>query len=359
MNKWFFLFGICLAVFLACTKDKVGYDPTPYVLDVPSHFPQMPIPSDNPMTVEGVYLGRMLFYEKALSLDYSISCGSCHAPENAFSDPNQFSIGVNNQMGTRNSMALVNLGWQQFFFWDGRAITLEQQILEPVPNPIEMHLNWKDAIQRLKGNQEYRNRFFMAFGTADFDSTHVAKAIAQFLRTMISANSKYDVMYKYANSIPLTPAETVIKNSVTAEEWAGFDLFKSLNGADCFHCHNGALMQVQKFSNNGLDAVYSDLGRGAITNNAQDYGKFKVPTLRNIALSAPYMHDGRFATLDEVIEHYSTGIVNSGTIDPLIEFAAQGGVQLTPTEKNYLKAFLLTLTDTSFVTNPDFKPLNQ
>jgi cytochrome c peroxidase len=358
MNR--LLIGILsfILLFLACTKEKVGYEPIPYKLKIPSHFPQMNIPSDNPMTEEGVLLGRMLFYEKKLSLNSSISCGSCHAPEASFSDPNQFSQGVNGSLGVRNSMALINLGWQTSFFWDGRSQTLEQQILEPVPNPVEMHLQWKDAISRLKSEITYRNQFFRAFGVVDFDSTHVAKALAQFLRTMISGESKYDVMYKFANNIQLTSSELVIKNSVTPDEWAGFDLFKSLNGADCFHCHNGTLMQVQKFSNNGLDAVFSDLGRGAITNNPNDNGKFKVPTLRNIELSSPYMHDGRFANLDEVIEHYSTGIQHSGTIDPLIEFASQGGVQLDSDQRNQLKAFLLTLTDHNFVTNPDFKPLN-
>lgn len=358
MNRLFLGILLCLVLFFACTKEKVGYDPTPYALKIPSHFPQMNIPADNPMTEEGVLLGRMLFYEKQLSLNNTISCGSCHAPDASFSDVNQFSQGVNGTMGVRNAMALVNLGWQTSFFWDGRAHTLEEQILEPVPNPIEMHLEWKDAISRLKADGVYRNQFYKAFGVVDFNESHVAKALAQFLRTMISGESKYDVMYKFANNIQLTASELAIKNSVTNEEWAGFDLFKSLNGADCFHCHNGTLMQVQKFSNNGLDAVFSDLGRGAITNNANDNGKFKVPTLRNIALSAPYMHDGRFATLDDVIEHYSTGIQHSGTIDPLIEFASVGGVHLDPIQRNQLKAFLLTLTDHNFVTNPDFKPLN-
>jgi cytochrome c peroxidase len=175
---------------------------------------------------------------------------------------------------------------------------------------------------------------------------------------MISATSKYDVMYKFENGFALSAEEQVIKNSVTLQEWAGYDLFKSLNGADCFHCHNGALMQVQKFSNNGLDATFTDLGRGAITGNPNDNGKFKVPTLRNIALTAPYMHDGRFQTLDEVIDHYSSGIHQSSTIDPLIEFASQGGVQLDAEQKQLLKAFLLTLTDEKFVTNPDFQPYN-
>lgn len=358
MNRYFLGIGSLLMLFLACTKEKVGYDPTPYTLKIPSHFPQMTIPADNPMTEEGVLLGRMLFYEKKLSLDRTISCGSCHAPDASFSDVNQFSQGVNGAVGVRNSMALINLGWQTSYFWDGRAHTLEEQILEPVPNPVEMHLQWKDAVSRLKADQDYRNQFYRAFGVVDFDSTHVSKALAQFLRTMISGDSKYDVMYKFANNIPLTAAETAVKNSVTSEEWAGFDLFKSLNGADCFHCHNGTLMQVQKFSNNGLDAVFSDLGRGAITHNPNDNGKFKVPTLRNIALSAPYMHDGRFVTLDDVIEHYSTGIQHSATLDPLMEFASVGGVHLNTEQRNQLKAFLLTLTDHNFVTNPDFKPLN-
>lgn len=358
MNKlWFGLF-VVIVLFLGCKKKTYEeYKPTPYVLKIPSHFPQMPIPGDNPMTEEGVLLGRMLFYEKRLSLDGTISCGSCHAPAVAFSDPNQFSTGVNGAVGVRNSMALINLGWQNFFFWDGRAATLEQQILEPVPNPIEMHLQWKDAVLRLKMDLDYNRMFYKAFGVFEIDSTHVAKALAQFLRTMISGESKFDVMYKYANNIPLTPAEVAIKNSITPEEWAGYSDFQDLNVADCFHCHNGPMMQVQKFSNNGLDAVFTDLGRGAVTNNPNDYGKFKVPTLRNIALTAPYMHDGRFADLDAVLDHYSSGLAQSPTIDPLMEFASQGGVQLDAQQRINLKAFLHTLTDYKFVTNPDFKPL--
>ena len=253
-------------------------------------------------------------------------------------------------------MALINLGWDSFFFWDGRATSLEQQILEPVPNPIEMHLSWKEAILKLKKDTYYRNQFYKAFGVEDFDSTHAAKAIAQFIRTMISGSSKFDVMYKIENNKPLSASEQAV--IIDPEEWAGYDLFKSLNGADCFHCHNGPLMRVAKFSNNGLDGIFSDLGRGAVTNNPNDHGKFKVPTLRNIALSAPYMHDGRFKNLDEVIEHYSSGIHTSPTIDPLIEFSSQGGVQLDAQEKYLLKRFLITLTDNSFINNPDFQDPN-
>lgn len=342
----------------ACKKEIKVYVQTPYELDIPSHFPVMIIPDDNPMTKEGVELGRRLFYEVRLSGDNTISCASCHAPQNAFSDSRQFSKGITGQDGTRNSMALINLGWQQFFFWDGRAKTLEDQILEPVPNPIEMHLQWKDAVTRIKDDPTYQQSFLKAFGAKEIDSTQVAKAIAQFLRTMISGSSKFDVMYKYENNIPFGPGDQAIYQTVTPEEWAGYDLFKSLNGADCFHCHNGPLMQVQKFSNNGLDAVFTDLGRGGITGNPADMGKFKVPTLRNIAFSAPYMHDGRFATLDDVIEHYSSGIQQSTTIDPLIEFAFQGGVQLDDFERDILKQFLMTMTDYEFINNPQFQDPN-
>jgi cytochrome c peroxidase len=353
--KYLLVVFIILTVFFSCKKDKVGFEQTPYELKIPSHFPDMIIPDDNPMSVQGVALGRKLFYEKQLSGDNTMSCGSCHGPESSFSDPNQFSTGIDGIQGNRNSMALINLGWQTSFFWDGRAKTLEEQILGPVPNPIEMHQSWKDAVAKLNGSVEYRNLFFMAFGEAGIDSIKVAKSIAQFLRTMISGSSKYDVMYKYENNLSLNSEEQSIYTTITPSEWAGYDLFKSLNGADCFHCHKGTMMQVNGFSNNGLDASFSDLGRGAITGLVGDNGKFKIPTLRNIALSAPYMHDGRFTTLDEVIDHYSFGIQQSPSLDPLIEYSAQGGVQLDAMEKDLLKQFLLTLTDYNFINNPDFR----
>ena len=346
--------GIILLI-LACKKDKVEHTPTPYELKIPSHFPDMIIPEDNPMTVEGIALGRKLFYDTRLSGDNTQACATCHAPENSFSDPNQFSTGIDGLQGNRNSMALINLGWNQYFFWDGRAKTLEEQVLQPVENPIEMHETWTNVIAKLNADVEYKNMFFLAFNTTEIDKYYAAKALAQFLRTMISGESKYDVMYKNENGIPLSAEDLVILATVTPEETAGYDLFKSLNGADCFHCHNGPLMQVQKFSNNGLDATFTDLGRGDITGNANDYGKFKVPTIRNIALTGPYMHDGRFATLDDVINHYSHGVQMSSTIDPLIEYASQGGVQLDATEKDLLKKFLLTLTDYNFINNPDFR----
>ncbi len=356
MRIGFFYFSLLL--FVSCTKEKATFLPTPTSVTIPSHFSDMQIPADNPMSVEAIELGRYLFYEKRLSGDNTMNCASCHSPQNSFSDNNQFSVGIDGIQGTRQSMALINLGWEDFFFWEGRAASLEQQILEPIPNPIEMHQSWKAAAEKLNGDVVYRNRFLKAFGKSSIDSTQIAKAIAQFLRTMVSGESKFDVMYKYENGMSLTAAEQQVFTTIEIDEWAGYDLFKSLNGADCFHCHNGPMMRVKKFSNNGLDATVTDLGRAAVTGNPNDNGKFKVPTLRNIALTAPYMHDGRFSTLDEVIEFYSTGIHTSPTIDPLIEYANQGGVQLSTEEKTLLKKFLFTLTDLNFVNNPKFKDPN-
>jgi cytochrome c peroxidase len=353
--RYLFLFVGITVIFMACKKDKTIYVQTPYELKIPSHFPDMIIPIDNPMTVEGVELGRKLFYEKKLSGDNTQACATCHAPSAGFSDPEQFSTGIDGLQGDRNSMALINLGWNTSFFWDGRSKTLEEQIIQPVINPIEMHEEWKNVVGKLSADIEYKNMFFKAFNTDEIDSLQAAKAIAQFLRTLISGESKFDVMYKFENNLSLSANDQVIYQTITPSEWAGYDLFKSLNGADCFHCHNGPLMQVQKFSNNGLDAAFTDIGRGDVTGDPNDYGKFKVPTLRNIAYTAPYMHDGRFSTIDEVIEHYSSGIQQSSTIDPLIEYAFQGGVQLDAFEKDLLKQFLMTLSDENFVNNPDFQ----
>lgn len=342
----------------SCRNDKISRSVTPYKLDIPSHFPDMPIPPDNPMTVEGVELGRKLFYDEQLSRDNSISCASCHSPENAFSDPNQFSEGVDDQIGTRNSMALINLGWQTSFFWDGRSETLEDQILEPVKDPHEMDQSWAMTVSKLSQSTEYNNDFYTVFGVEEFDSTHVVKAIAQFLRTMISGSSKYDVIYKYDNGIPMSESEQLIWNDVSSEELQGYYFFIDQGVGDCIHCHAGPLAQVNRFANNGLDATFDDPGRMLVTGNPNDEGHFKVPTLRNIELSAPYMHDGRFTTLEEVLNHYSTQVTDSPTISADMEFASQGGVQLDNFEFQTILAFLKCFTDEEFINNPDFQDPN-
>lgn len=349
--KIIFILMLAVIVFKSCKKDEsvLPYQPTPYDLQLPYGLPPMPIPASNPLTVEGVDLGRRLFYDERLSGDNTMSCATCHHPSMNFTDTAKFSTGIHGVKGTRNSMPLINLGWQNFFFWDGRVNTLEQQVLHPVINPIEMDDRWPNVVWELIQDEEYPEMFRKAFGERGIDSTKVSKALAQFIRTMISANSKYDKMRR---------GELVF----TTDELVGLDLFtrdkdeaNNIAGADCFHCHGEPMFTNNLFHNNGLDNLFLDLGRGAITNNPADNGKFKSPTLRNIALTAPYMHDGRFQTLDEVINHYSEGLVNSATVDPLMKFVADGGVALTTTEKNQLKAFLNTLTDYDFAANPAFQ----
>lgn len=350
----FFLVATSMIFIESCKKHDPYLDdfsPTPYELKIPEGFPDMIIPSDNPMTVEGVALGKKLFYDEILSRDYSISCGSCHSPYSSFSDSSKFSKGVGGALGNRQSMAIVNLGWGFGFFWDGRAATLEQQILQPVPNPVEMHLQWTEAVSRLQNHPTYPYLFKKAFNTYEVDSLLAAKAIAQFLRTMISGNSKFDKVVRS-------------EASFTPEEATGYELFNrdkneaaGISGGDCFHCHIAPVFfQLNtEYMNNGLDEVFADRGRGNVTGNVYDDGKFKIPTLRNIELSAPYMHDGRFATLEEVVEHYSTGLKNSPTLSALMKEVDNGGVLLTPYEKSCMVAFLKTLTDWDFVNNPEFR----
>jgi len=346
-----FLLVAGVLIIKSCKRDVdvAPYIPTPYELKIPAGFPEMVIPEDNPMTVEGIALGRKLFYEEKLSGDNSMACADCHMQQNGFSDPNQFSQGIDGSFGNRQAMALINLGWEKFYFWDGRAATLEQQIFGPVMNPIEMNESWAHAMDELREDPVYRDMFRKAFGTAGVDSVRASKAIAQFLRTLISGNSKFDKVNR--GEVSFTPSES-----------NGYDLFMRdkdeanlIAGGDCFHCHGPILMSKQFYSNNGLDAVFADSGLGAVTGNPLEVGKFKIPTLRNIELTGPYMHDGRFTTLDEVINHYSSGLVVSPTIDPLMKFAADGGVALSPQEKADIKAFLLTLTDYDFINNPEFK----
>ena len=334
---------------------------TPYALEIPPFFPPMDIPEDNPLTVEGIELGRLLFWEKSLSADGTMSCGSCHLPSAGFADPNQYSTGITGAQGFRNAMAIVNIGWSTSFFWDGRTASLEEQILEPVSHPDEMALPWDEAVTRLQNAPnattqiDYPSRFAHAFGPGDITAERTTQAIAQFLRTLISANSKFDQWRR---------GETTLAD----DEFAGYEMFLREGGdpevtpggqfgGDCFHCHSEAGLQFSDylFRNNGLDSVFTpDPGLAGVTGNALDSGRFKTPTLRNVALSAPYMHDGRFQTLEEVIEHYNSGGVPSSTIDPFMKYNS-GGLTLSAVQKGNLLAFLNTLTDTAFVSDPRFQ----
>lgn len=344
-----FVAGLCYSC--VTDNDDNGYVATPFTLEVPQVFAEriLPpvIPEDNPLTVEGIALGKKLFFDPSLSADGTQACADCHRPENAFSDARQFSIGIDGSVGTRNSMPLFNMAWNynEEFFWDGRAQSLEEQIFEPVTNPIEMKNTWPNVENTLRASDTYPALFEQAFGTTTIDSVRVSRAIAQFLRTLVSANSKFDRFL--LGQEELTPSEE-----------NGLAVFLDESRGDCFHCHGlpaNPLWTDNIFHNNGLDETFSDRGRGGFTGDPREFGWFKSGSLRNLAYTAPYMHDGRFTTLDEVIDHYSEGLVFSETIDPLMKKVAEGGVQLSDQDKADLKAFLLSLSDPSFINNPNFQ----
>lgn len=336
----------------SCSDDQDNsYQPVALTLEVPDLFSEnilAPIiPNDNPLTVEGVALGKRLFFDTILSGDQSISCANCHSPQSAFTDNVPASVGIDGLFGTRNSMPIFNLAWNynERFAWDGKELSLERQALEPVVNPLEMHSNWDDVVNRLQNHETYPELFRMAFNTSTITKELTTKAIAQFERTLISANSKFDRF-------------SLQQETLTPQELNGLDVFLREDKGDCFHCHgnpNNPLWTDNDFHNNGLDTAFADLGLGAVTGDPNDNGKFRTPSLRNLAYTAPYMHDGRFQTLDEVINFYSEGLQNSSTIDPLMKKVNDGGVQLSAQDKADLKAFLLTLSDASFINNAAFQ----
>lgn len=342
-----FITALTALSFVGC-KDEIP-PPTALSIEVPSYISESfvgspPEPADNPTTVEGVALGRRLFYETLLSGDNTMSCASCHVQTDAFSDINQFSEGITGETGDRQAMAVINLAWDTEFFWDGRANSLEAQALGPVTNPIELNATWPDVVEKLQDHDEYPDLFNAAFETCEIDSMLVAKAIAQFERTLVSFESRYDKYFYLQEDV------------LTESELNGFNLF--MGDAECVHCHAGPLLTDQTFKNNGLSATHIDLGLGAVTGDAAHNGLFKTTTLRNIALTAPYMHDGRFATLEEVVEHYNSGVqANSPNLDPDMDHFAEG-LELTDQQKVDLVAFMHTLTDEIFVSNPAFSDPN-
>lgn len=354
--RYFFVLLITSFLFSCSSSDNDPvYQATPIDLEIPQIFSNLllppAIPSDNPQTIEGIALGRKLFYEPLLSGDGTQACADCHLSENSFTDPDRFSTGITGEIGTRNAMPIYNFAWnfEKKFFWDGRAIGLEDQALGPVENPIEMNNTWPNAVATLQATSNYPELFSQAFGTSTITKELVTKAIAQFERTMISGNSRFD-QYLLGD-----------QNAVTASEINGFNVFMNEDKGDCFHCHGSdasPLWTDNIFHNNGLDTSFEDVGLGEVTGDPLDNGKFKSPSLRNLAYTAPYMHDGRFETLEEVINHYSEGLVYSETIDPLMKNIAEGGAHLTEEDKTDLKAFLLSLSEPGYTTNPDFQNPN-
>ena len=340
--------------------DTVGPDgpvapPTPYQLVVPTNFPApVPAPADNPLTVQGVALGRQLFYEKALSLDNSVACASCHRQELAFSDGRAHALGVNGSATPRSAMSLANLAWEPRLTWDGAATSLEAQARIPIENPVEMHQPLAAGVARLQADAAYPARFRAAFGSSTVSETAVLKALAQFERTLVSGNSRYD-QFRRGN-----------RTALSSYEQQGLVLFSThpngtLRGGNCGDCHSGDLQTDHVFRNNGLDATLTDLGLGALTGRPTDNGKFRVPSLRNVALTAPYMHDGRLATLEAVVDHYNEHIAfASPNLDPQLLNTTNDPTQrsftldLTADEKAKIVAFLRTLTDTTFTHDPRF-----
>ncbi len=334
--------AVALLTVQACKRkpdEKPGL--TAYKLDIPSGLPAMEIPEDNPLTEEGVALGRRLFYDPLLSGDNTMSCGSCHKQAFAFSDSSiQFSVGIAGAHGLRNAMPITNLGWQQKFFWDGGAADLESQVIGPIENHLEMKESLPHLVEELNAHKEYPALFEEVFGTRTITIPKVMKAIAQFERTLISGNSKWD-QYKRGTA------------SLTAAEARGRDVFEAEDKGDCTHCHSlGSTFSDFEFRNTGLDSISIDPGRAAVTGFPTDSGKFKTPSLRNIALTAPYMHDGRFKTLEECIEHYDNGFFFNTYIDGNIKRMKKH--RMNAQEKADLLAFLHTLTDHEFIKNPKF-----
>jgi cytochrome c peroxidase len=326
------------------TKVQPLYMPvkyTPYPFQMSATFPIPDLPRDNPLINERIALGEELFHDPALSRDGSVSCASCHQSAAAFSDPRRFSVGVENRMGTRQAMPLFNLAWKSSFFWDGRALSLRTQALFPIQDHAEMDQSLTNLVKKLVPT-DYPALFTTAFGSPEITPEKIGLALEQFVLTLTSFDSKFDHAMKG-------------EAELSAEEKHGFELFmteydprRNQFGADCFHCHGGPLFQSQSFANNGLDSECLDTGRGKVTGKASDKGKFATPSLRNVALTAPYMHDGRFKTLEEVVEHYSTGVKRSATLDPNIAKHPDGGLHLSDKDKSALVAFLKTLTDERF-----------
>ncbi len=356
-----FVLLICALIY-SCKKDAktpepeepavpAVYDNTPYAINLGA-FPAPPIAADNQLTVQGVLLGRRLFYEKMLSKDGSMNCASCHIQEFAFTDTARFSLGVLKLRGKRQAMTSFNMAWNgNEFFWDGRAHLLRDQAIKPIQDSLEMHETLPGVIAKLTNSQAYKDQFVRAFGSEEITSLKISLALEQFMNSIVSNSSKYDK--SLAKTATLTDSEERGKKLFFGEY---NKFFPSTSGAECAHCHSGFNFENDDYMNNGLDtdSEIKDIGREKVTNNPADKAKFKVPSLRNVALTAPYMHDGRFKTLEEVVDHYNTGLKASTYIDPALENTRGTGLMLDSQEKADLINFLKTLTDETLVTNPNY-----
>jgi cytochrome c peroxidase len=356
--RWLLLMSL---IWMACSDPQddlefelPAFDDMLYDFDFGSHFHEPTnLPADNLPTEQGVLLGRMLFYDPILSKDSSQSCSSCHQQAIAFSDNRPFSIGVEGHPGLRQSMSLANLAWvQNGYFWDGRSALLRDQVLFPIQDPLEMNESLDNMLAKLNNSRLYREQYARAFGIDQIDTKHTTLALEQFLVSLVSIRSKYD---RYLDGeVELTPSElrgkNLFENDFSQDP-------KARSGSHCGHCHGlgPTFSDNVEFMNNGLDGddEFSDFGRENVTNNPGDRARFRVPTLRNIAVTGPYMHDGRFETLEEVLDFYNGQIKESSTASREI-LRTKAGLMLTEEDKRDIINFLKTLTDESLLTDEKF-----
>lgn len=337
-----------LCFVMSCSKtDGTVPGPQKVNIEAPAYFPPVPEFEDNPLTKEGIALGRILFYDKRLSGNNSLSCASCHHPEKAFSDGIALTdIGVSGTRLHRHSPTLINLAWAgNGLFWDGGSTNLESQAFGPLTAKDEMSQDLVELVKELTAVPDYVNRFRFVFKD-EIKAGHIAMALAQFQRTMVSATSKYD---RYLQAKP--------GGNLTSQELRGLQIVQQ----KCMGCHAGSLFTDNDYHNNGIDADFSDdthegvfKGRSRISYKNEDLGKFRTPTLRNVMVSAPYMHDGRFSTIEEVLKHYSHDVKESATLDLLLKTAtASFGIPMNTDDQDDVIAFLHTLTDHEFLQNPN------
>ena len=332
-RRWIRLLAVIAvgSLILSCKKEQVE----PYKkwgFSKPDYFPE-PVYNfaNNKQTFQKFTLGRELFYDPFLSSDGTVSCASCHASSHAFAGHNTaLSPGVNNLLGTRNSPSIANMAWSPSFMWDGGINHIEVMPIAPLTNPVEMNETLANIVSKLQQSNKYKKLFKEAYGKEEVTDQKVLKALTQYMMMIVSNNSKYDQVKRG-------------EATFTDAEQQGYELFQQ----KCSQCHTEPLFTDYSFRNNGLDQSFSDNGRFLITQNENDKGKFKVPSLRNVALTYPYMHDGRYYTLNDVLNHYATGIQHSSTLDPLLE----DGIPLPGNQKSLLIAFLNTLSDYNLMTD--------
>lgn len=333
------MLALSIALMYACSKNEDEAIPreTKIAFGVPSNFPAPAYNfEDNKLTNAGFALGKKLFYDARLSADKSVSCGSCHQQFAAFTQlDHKVSHGVNNCQGKRNTPPLINLAWQKAFFWDGGVKNIETSPLNAITDACEMGTDIQTIVAFLKATAPYPDMFKQAFGSTEINSQLILKSLTQFTAMLVSANSKYDQVMRKESGV-----------AFTATEQAGYTLFKE----KCSSCHAEPFFTDFSYRSNGLDLVSADEGRSHISSLRPDFGKFRVPTLRNIEYTSPYMHDGRFYSLDEVLNHYDSGVKAAENLDASLK----NGITLNSSQKEQIKAFLKTLTDHEFIKNTLF-----